>query len=402
MCGIVGAIAKTTGGLMKQHEDTFMQMLYANTLRGADSTGIIGIERDTSFHIAKESTEATWFQAVFNQSDIYKSMWKNGKAYIGHNRKSTVGKTNDTNAHPFVVGEEFAMVHNGTLWNHKALANTEVDSEALAQVLAKAFEKEEYLPDLEETLGRVNGAYALAMYDQRHNAVRLLRNKERPLAYAETANGWFFASEGAMLFWILSRNGFDMSKTAIQLVPEHTLLTFDLDKNEMISEAVVPKKALPPVTTTLTVTGGKTAKKSIFAMEGMSKNAYKRFRNRHLNKRIEWWVEDFVETNFPRTEQDGETLFDLIGVCDDLDEDHVINTTVDIKVLNLLSGELTDRLWYGKVVEMSYDTKTKVVTMSMENCLPLPISVRHDKPTIDAAYIQRKLDEQEKALVTMH
>jgi len=404
MCGIVGAISKQSGGLLKQHEDTFMQLLYADVVRGDDSTGIIGVEKDSSFHIAKESTQAAWFQAVFDNSEIYKSMWKNGKAYIGHNRKSTVGLTNDTNAHPFVINDEFAMVHNGTLYNHKTLANTEVDSEALATVLAKAFEETDYMASLEETLGRVHGAYALAMYDQRHHAVRLLRNKERPLAYAETPNGWFFASEGAMLFWIMSRNGYDMSKVKIVTVPEHTLLSFDLDTNQMTSEEVVPKKPIPPVTTTRIHTGGKTTTKPTpTSLEGMSKNAYKRFRRKLLNKRIEWWVEDYIETNFPLSEKDGETLFNLMGVCDDLMDDHIIMCKVDIKKLNLLSNELIDRLWYGEVTDISYDTKTKVVSIVVENSLPLPVSIRKEKlELIDAEYIRRKLDEAEKTIPVVH
>ena len=385
-----------------------MQLLYANALRGDDSTGLICVEKDSTFHIAKQATEAAWFTPQFAASDVYKDMWARGKAYIGHNRKKTIGKVSNETAHPFVIEDEFAMVHNGTLYNHKALANTEVDSEALATVLAKSFEKELYIPDLEETLGRVNGAYAVAMYDQRHHAIRVLRNKDRPLAFVETPGAWYIASEGAMLFWILARNGYDMNKCKIESVPEHTLLTFDLDKNEMKKEVVVPKKPIPSTAPTSAVTGVvKTTgiKKTKQSMEGMSKNAYKRFRRKMVGRKIEWWVEDYVETNFPRTEQDGETSFNLMGVCDELFEDHMIMATVDIKQLNLLSSELCERLWVGRVHDMSYDTKTRVISMTVENAMPLPVSLRHDKKpveVIDAEYIRRKLDEDEKALVTLH
>jgi glucosamine 6-phosphate synthetase-like amidotransferase/phosphosugar isomerase protein len=414
MCGIVGVIAKTTTGLMKTGEDTFLQLLYANALRGDDSTGLICVEKDSTFHIAKQASEAAWFTPQYTASDVYKSMWSKGKAYIGHNRKKTVGKVAHETAHPFVVNDEFAMVHNGTLYNHKALADTEVDSEALSQVIAKAFENDVYMPSLEETLGRVHGAYAVAMYDQRHHAVRMLRNKERPLSYVETQNAWFFASEAPMLFWILARNGYSANELKIQAVPEHTLLTFDLDKNEMKSEVVVPKKPIPSTKATSAAGTGATTvmtvKKSTKQMEGMSKNAYKRFRRKFLGKKLEWWVEDYVETNFPRTEQDGETKFNLMGVCDDLLEDHMIVSTVDLKELNLLSNELIERLWVGRVSEMSYDTKTRVISMTLMDALPLPVSLRHDKKpveVIDAEYIRRKLeekelDEAEKALVTLH
>lgn len=407
MCGIVGVIAKTTTGLMKTGEDTFMQLLYANALRGDDSTGLICVEKDSTFHVAKQASEAAFFAPQYIGSDTYKAMWSQGKAYIGHNRKKTVGKVADETAHPFVVGNEFAMVHNGTLYNHKQLADTEVDSEALAQVLAKAFEAEDYIPTLEETLGKVNGAYAVAMYDQRHHAIRLLRNKERPLAYAETTSAYFVASEAAMLFWIMTRNGFNPKDFEIKPVPEHTLLTFDLDKNTLTEEVVVPKKPLPQYTKGTMATGGKTTAKiskpvKAFS-EGMSKNAYKRFRRKYFGKKLEWWVEDYVETNFPRTEQDGETSFNLMGVCDDMVEDHLMMATVDIKELNLLSNELIERLWVGRVTDMSYDTKTRMINIQLGHCMPLPVSLRKEKPAvIDAEYIQRKLDEQEKALVTLH
>jgi len=60
MCGLVGMIVKGNSGLIKQHEDTFYQLLYADALRGEDSTGVIGVEKDTTFHIAKETLLASF------------------------------------------------------------------------------------------------------------------------------------------------------------------------------------------------------------------------------------------------------------------------------------------------------------------------------------------------------
>lgn len=403
MCGIVGVVSRTTTGLFKQGEDTFMQLLYANALRGDDSTGLVCVEKDTSFHIAKQASEAAFYLPQFIGSAIHKKMFSSGKAYIGHNRKKTVGKVADETAHPFTVDGEFAMVHNGTLYNHRTLANTEVDSEALTQVLAKAFEKEDYIPDLEETLGRVDGAYAVAMYDQRHNVVRLLRNKERPLSMVETPNAWFFASEGMMLFWILSRNGYAMKDVTITPVPEDTVVTFDLDKNTVALEAIKPKKSIPQSTKVTTVAGGKVTtivkpKKNL--PEGMTKNSFKRFRRRLLGKRVEWWAEDYVETNFPKTEAQGETLFDLMGTCDEIFEDHMVSATVDTAILKCPSQDLYDRLWSSRISEISYDTMTRLITISMEDTVPVAVP---PKPTvIDDKYIQERLDEEEKALVTLH
>ena len=384
MCGIVGCVLKTNAGLTRQAEDIFNQLVFANTLRGDDSTGVIGVEKDTTFHIAKEASPGYWFLPLYDATKMSKNMFSYGKALIGHNRKKTIGAVSDETAHPFVENDEFAMVHNGTLHNHRSLANTEVDSQALTQVLAKAFEKADYKADLEETLGKVFGAYAVAMYDQRHNKVRLLRNSERPLAMVETSNATYFASEAAMLLWVLGRNGIDFSKHKVEAVPVHTVIEFDLDNNTVERTVVEPKKATPPATTkththqaggNTTATGIKFKRKQNTTEEGLSKNAFKKFRRKFLGKRIEWWCEDYIETNFPRTEVDGETLFTITGVSDDLAEDHLIKALADLKELNFPRGrDLCDRLWSGVITGMIYEKRAKKVVLEVDVAIPVPVS----------------------------
>ena len=412
MCGIVGMVLKHNTGLIKQTEDVFDQLLYANALRGEDSTGIIGVEKDSTFHIAKDASPASWFAPMFKESKISKDMWNKGKAMIGHNRKKTVGKIEDASAHPFVVNEEFAMVHNGTLFGHRQLADTEVDSEALAIVLAEAFKEEDYKEAVEEVLGKVNGAYALAMYDQRHHKVRLLRNKERPLCLAETPNAWFFASEGGMLYWIMSRNNVALKDVKVELIPEHTLIEFDLDTTTESREALTPKKPIPPTKAITAGTGEKTGTGMHFKAKqnksrplegGLSKNEFKRFRRRIIGTKLEWWCEDLVEVNYPKLEHDGETLFHVMGVNDDLDVSHIVRAKADFKELNFKTAdEMTNKLWAGRVTEMIYDKRAKQMIITVDNAAPLPFSLRNALPVIDAEYIKRKLDEEEKAKSTLH
>ena len=90
----------------------------------------------------------------FEKSDMGKRVISKGKALIGHNRKATVGSVNNATAHPFVVGDSFAMVHNGTLRNHKALADTVVDSEALAIHLSKVLVEDFDKLKFEEEIGK--------------------------------------------------------------------------------------------------------------------------------------------------------------------------------------------------------------------------------------------------------
>jgi hypothetical protein len=400
MCGIVGVVLKTDKGFLKQTEDTFYQMLYADALRGDDSTGIISVENDTTFHISKEASHPAWFIPTYDSGKVGKAMWSDGKAMIGHNRKKTIGNIDDESAHPFVVNGEFAMVHNGTLFNHQALAKTAVDSEALTIHLHKAFEKNN-TADVENALGEVYGAYAVAMYDQRHNVVRLLRNKDRPLCYMEVENAWYFASEGGMLYWILSRNGYNLKDTKMEFIPEHTLITFDLATNTIDREVLVPKKHYTPPTKTITKapTGGATTN---IGKDGLSKNAFKRFRRKTINTKLEWWCEDFIETNYPKTIEDGEVNLTLMGVCDDMLIDHMLSTEINYLDLCLGPNDLTDRLWTGIVEDMFYDVKSKRVTIRLKDALPLPVSYRKSSTIIDGEYIRRKLDEKEKAEHTVH
>jgi hypothetical protein len=133
--------------------------------------------------------------------------------------------------------------------------------------------------------------------------------------------------------------------------------------------------------------------------EGLSKNSYKKFRRNLLGKKVEWWVEDYIETNYPKTVESGETDITMMGVCDNLLIDHMMVSVIDLKELNLLVSDLTSRLWTGTIHDMSYDPKTKKVSIEVIAALPLPVSFRSNNsgvPIIDGEYIRKKLDEQDE------
>ncbi len=369
ICGIVGAIIKAQNGFTYQAEQAFWEMLYADVLRGDDATGVILVENDTSFTTMKEATSAAWSLPNFEQSTAGKAMFKQGKAMIGHNRKKTIGEHKDENAHPFVVGDTFAMVHNGTLKNHRELANTDVDSEALAITLAPVlndtvespFDKEA----LEKAIGRVNGAFAIAAYNQADNSVYLTRNTERPLSYANIAGGFFWASEAYMLGWILSRNGLTFKGEDLISIPAHSLIRYDLDTNEVTITEYVPKKAIPVLVPTktgmvtkVTTTHGSTNKGNF-----PSKNQFKSMKRHFVGKEVEFWIDDYLEKNFPRTVADGETLVTLFGQCDEFLFPHDIRCSYDLSELEPDQLEFMDGFFKGVVVDMVYDRRASSITL---------------------------------------
>lgn len=355
MCGIVGMVVKPNNGFSVKTENVFNQLLYADAVRGEDSTGVIGIENETTFHIAKEATAAAWFlNSLEVESKLPRTLFTSGKAIIGHNRKKTMGKIEDASAHPFVINNHFAMVHNGTLYNHRALANTDVDSEALATVLEKAFGKEDKVGAVGETLSDVQGAYAVAIYDQRSNCVHLIRNNERPLSYVETPEGWFWASEAGLLYWILSRNG--LSIKDIKELPVDTLLTIDLDTNTLKEEPLEIKKPVTTTTTHTVVSGGNV----------ISKKAFKKLQASLLAQVIDWWPDDFIST----VEDGTSEKFLIMGEGLNYSFPHDVKGTISLKNTGWSLENIDGALCSGIVYAVDRHKLTGRVTIWVKNILP--------------------------------
>lgn len=173
MCGLVGMI----GNIIEQDKKAFRNLLRFDVVRGEDSTGVAVVGRgNDDIHLYKKvGAPDVLFQSHehFAKKGIYSG--PDGKLFIGHNRYATTGKIIDENAHPFhhntVVG-----AHNGTLdslWGLEKGTTFDVDSEAIFYNLDKY--------DAEETIGNVDGAYALTWADMQENRFFVIRNKERPL-----------------------------------------------------------------------------------------------------------------------------------------------------------------------------------------------------------------------------
>ena len=385
MCGIVGMALKANNGLTKNTEDFFYEALFVDTLRGEDSTGIIYIENDASFGIMKEANSATWCADAMKNSTELRGMWSRGKALIGHNRKKTVGDVSDETAHPFVVDGKFAMVHNGTLYNHKLLANTVVDSEALTIHLSKVLNKDYTKEKLEEALGKVNGAYAIAAFNQDTNKVYLTRNKERPLHIIETNTGWFWASEGLMLYWILHRNNIYWGDNKVTAVKENSLVTIDLETNTLTVEDYVPKKATPvmPVhTKTTAFHGNNTTPTQATSLTTttttknpkLSKNEFKRIKRRYLGVEVPFFCSDWLENNFPRSVAEGEVDVVLLGECEQFLFDHTIQAEFDINDCVPGTVDLTEHVYRGKIVEMQFDQARGTVSLFLSKVVMIPPS----------------------------
>jgi predicted glutamine amidotransferase len=373
MCGIVGLIVKGDTGLTTTHESVFREMLYADAVRGFDSTGVVGVNRYGDFGFYKEAVQAAIFIPKLEASDLWKEMYSRGKVWIGHNRKKTVGEIDDASAHPFIVDDNFAMVHNGTLTSYKGLhEGAKTDSEALANVLKKAFDQTDWKKALEEQLGDVWGAYALAMFDQQRMKVYLLRNKERPLWRLEADNCHFFASEPMMAQWVLSRNGYSLDKVKCIPLKEHELHTYDLVKGMWEMEDLSPKKYVvakdttPSSKATHGATGSTTSNKPC-----PNEQALKHIRKQWNGKSIDFWVDTFFEHNMPKTLEDGETECTFFGHCDDLKWAHTLFADVDLANHQMgTEVDIYENKWRGIIDDISLSESKKELYITVINSKP--------------------------------
>ncbi len=389
MCGIFGVISRKSYGLVAKDLTIFTEMMYTGALRGMDATGVITVELDGDFHIDKAAVPAAQFLVDYDKSEALVTARRTGVALIGHNRKGTMGGYEDASAHPFVVNDVFAMVHNGTLYGHEKLAKTDVDSEALATVLEAAINSKDKLivaKRVETALKEVNGAYAIMGYNQLDHKIYVVRNSQRPLYVAETEESFFFASEGGMLKWILSRNS-SVAKE-ITAVPEETLLTFSLGEGgvKLDSDKLDVKKYFPVVTHTMGTAGMDSTQKisptgitKYDAIRGaVSKSEYKRLRKAHMGGKLIFIIMDYVEKYLFMDNDPDE--YCVMGDCIDFFKmNHSIHGEISAKKQTPYGiTYIEDDLFEGIVQDMKYCPDTKSVQFFVTDIVNQDMSLTYE------------------------
>jgi predicted glutamine amidotransferase len=239
MCGLVGVICKKPNGFSNKHQEIFSSLMFVDTLRGKDSTGLFVVSNEGEVYGAKEAQMAPYFMMSKEYDEAQKRAWRNGAAMIGHNRAATKGKIIDENAHPFVVDNNIVLVHNGTMRSdHKQHADVEVDSHAIAHLIHA---KE----SVGEALGAFYGAYALIWFDVKKQELNMIRNDERPLFWMEVEDAWVWSSEVSMLEFATRRCDIKVISEPTSLPPD-TLQKFTLANRswKATSEKVEIKKPI--------------------------------------------------------------------------------------------------------------------------------------------------------------
>jgi hypothetical protein len=234
MCGIVGMVSSYSNGFSHKEASMFELMLFVDTFRGWDSTGVFGVDLHGNVELHKEASHGADFICTKEFQEFLKESTKAGKIMVGHNRAATRGTVSDDNAHPFCVDDKIVLVQNGTMrGDHKKHANVDVDTHAIAHILAKE-------SDVTKALQSFDAAYAFVWYNVSDETLYIIRNSERPLWIAEfDKTGFMFASEKETLIYAAAKaDGAVKFKDVPYQLPPATLMTFNLKTSEVRKEAL--------------------------------------------------------------------------------------------------------------------------------------------------------------------
>ena len=196
MCGIVGILGQLDAA--PRILDALKRLEY----RGYDSAGLTTL-RDG---------DAIRRRAVGKLSELVKLVSEEpapGSAGIGHTRWATHGAPNHTNAHPHAAGPVH-VVHNGIIENFRELRAelagvgrnfaTDTDTEVVAQMVAHLMSQGQSPEDaVQNTLDRVEGAFALAFLFEGHDDLMIVARHGSPLAIGWGDDEMFVGSDALAL-----------------------------------------------------------------------------------------------------------------------------------------------------------------------------------------------------------
>ncbi len=180
MCGIVAAAAR------REVSEILLEGLRRLEYRGYDSAGMSLIDNDSTLQLHKYSGKV---QALEDANALNPIVGCRG---VAHTRWATHGEPNSANAHPHLAGDRVALVHNGIIENHAELREaliaegvefrSQTDTEVIVHLVHKALISGVSLFEaVRETIGQLEGAYAIAVVDTKHEDQVVVAREGSPL-----------------------------------------------------------------------------------------------------------------------------------------------------------------------------------------------------------------------------
>ncbi len=204
MCGIVAATAQ------REVSEILLEGLRRLEYRGYDSAGIALLNAEGKLCLHKRSGKVSELEKAQTGEPIH------GNSGIAHTRWATHGKPTSENAHPHISNNRIAVVHNGIIENHVALRDelvaagytflSETDSEVVVHLLHSFMSNgESLLEAMQQTVGRLEGAYALSALDREHPGEIVAAREGSPLVVGIGIGENFVASDQLALRQVTDR-----------------------------------------------------------------------------------------------------------------------------------------------------------------------------------------------------
>jgi asparagine synthase (glutamine-hydrolysing) len=161
--------------------------------------GIVGGIEGQAFNVSRTDFEAA-LAAIRYRGPDDQGIWSENGVIFGHLRLSIVDLSPTGHQPMLSADERYIIIYNGEIYNHSAL-RAELDAEAPhawrgtsdTEVLLELIARR----GIEAALNKVDGMFALALWDRRERRLFLARDRfgEKPLFYAQRGEGFAFASE---------------------------------------------------------------------------------------------------------------------------------------------------------------------------------------------------------------
>ena len=178
-----------------------------------------------------------------------------------------------------------------------------------------------------------------------------------------------------------------------------TLFSLEPGIAKPLALEVIEEKKAPPTTTAGVVVGTNNGRdiadgNDVYrkGISHLSKNKFKKLNKRLQNRRVEFFIDDYVEKHLFQTKAACEE-FIVMGATDELEHyKHTIRGVVNIKELNILDIDSIDNyIFSGTISHVTYDPRLKQIDIHVIDIAKLPPSI----PTIT-----KVLDEETS--VTIH
>jgi glucosamine--fructose-6-phosphate aminotransferase (isomerizing) len=204
MCGIVAAAAR------REVSEILLEGLRRLEYRGYDSAGMALIDNEHNLQLHKQLGKVSELEKAQELQPIF------GCTGIAHTRWATHGKPSGVNSHPHISGQRVAVVHNGIIENHVALREELVavgyefasatDSEVVVHLLHhQLLAGRSLLQAMQDTVDRLEGAYALAAVDVEHPDEVVAARQDSPLVIGVGIGENFLASDQLALRQVTDR-----------------------------------------------------------------------------------------------------------------------------------------------------------------------------------------------------